>query len=405
MVDAAGGLSALPRRPAAAAATPDTSPDIAVSRFSPAWLPAYADFLRKAPHGAAQEPVWLAAWHTHSSKDMIAAAATAKGKPVLMLALEVVRRGPFRVARFVGGSHANANFPAVDPAWATGAARRDVQALALAVRRARPDIDLVLFERMPAEHAGTANPLLAAGGAPSPNPALSLTLEADILRTLDRRGERRKAKKQRSKIRKFEAAGGFRRIEAQSDAEVERLLGAFFAFKESRFRQAGIADVFAEPSVRAAFLTLFRAALREPHRPFVLHGLEVGGALRAVTGSSRTPRRTTCEFGGISDDELGKQSPGEFLFYQNIEEACAAGQDAYDFGVGDEPYKRHWCDTETTHFDVELPLTLKGRALAGGLGLLRRATGTVKRNPVLWQAVKRLRRRAAGAEAAENAEP
>src|SRR5690606_39947618 len=46
---------------------------------------------------------------------------------------------------------------------------------------------------------------------------------------------KRKRKKHRSQMRKFEAAGGFRRIIAQTPEETRRLFDAFLEMKEKRF--------------------------------------------------------------------------------------------------------------------------------------------------------------------------
>ena len=127
----------------------------------------------------------------------------------------------------------------------------------------------------------------------------------------------------------------------------------------------------------------------------MLHGLEVGGKLRAVTGSSVCGNRLVCEFGAIVEDELAHASPGDFLFFENIREAADRGFALYDFSVGDEPYKRLWCDTEITQYDVLVPLTLKGRAFAGTLRAVTATKTVVKNNPALWSIVKRLRRGAA----------
>ncbi|TIT74233.1 MAG: GNAT family N-acetyltransferase, partial [Mesorhizobium sp.] len=86
--------------------------------------------------------------------------------------------------------------------------------------------------------------------------------------------------------------------------EVDRLLDAFLDMKEVRFRKMGIANVFGEPEVRAFFRTLFTEALAEGKPSFVLHGLEVAGKLRAVTGSSLSGKRLICEFGAIAEDDL-----------------------------------------------------------------------------------------------------
>ena len=148
--------------------------------------------------------------------------------------------------------------------------------------------------------------------------------------------------------------------------------------------------------VRAFFQALFSEALKADYPPFVLQGLEVAGKLRAVTGSSLCGKRLVCEFGSIAEDDLGYTSPGDFLFFENIKEASERGFDLYDFSVGDEPYKRLWCDLETQNFDVLLPLTLKGRALAMALHQKARAKAFIKNSPKIWKMTKTLRRKTAG---------
>ncbi|MBW8909229.1 MAG: GNAT family N-acetyltransferase, partial [Mesorhizobium sp.] len=176
--------------------------------------------------------------------------------------------------------------------------------------------------------------------------------------------------------------------------------GAFFEMKESRFAKMGIADVFSDSKVRAFFRALFADALAEERPSFLLHGLEVAGKLRAVTGSSRSGKRLICEFGAIAEDDLAFTSPGDFLFFDNIQEACELGFAVYDFSVGDEPYKRLWCDIEIQHFEVLAPLTLKGRALAAALRQGTRAKAFIKNNPTAWKLTKMLRRKTAGQAAA-----
>jgi CelD/BcsL family acetyltransferase involved in cellulose biosynthesis len=310
------------------------------------------------------------------------------------LALDVTSSGPFRVARFMGGRHANGNFAAADPYWAADDAA--IRSMLTAIARARPDIDLVALERLLPDLDGIANPLASLAHSPSPNLSLAVDLAGGFDALLSRTGGKRRRKKHRSQTRKFEAVGSHRRIEARTADEVNRLLDAFFEMKEFRFRKMGIANVFGEPEVRAFFRALFVEALFDDKPSFVLHGLEVAGKLRAVTGSSRSGKRLICEFGAISEDDLTHASPGDFLFFDNIEEACEKGFDVYDFSVGDEPYKRLWCDIETRHFEVLIPLTLKGRALALVLRQGARLKAIIKNSPTIWKLTKTLRRKTAG---------
>jgi CelD/BcsL family acetyltransferase involved in cellulose biosynthesis len=396
MVDAARSIGA--NRAAAASIQQTGAPSLSVSVASatPEVLERYAELCRTGVFAPAQSPEWVEAWTTKDETDHIVATVFSSGRPVFALALEIVRAGPVRIARFMGGSHANGNFAAADPSWLATAGEAQMKALTAEIGRARPDIDIVALERLLPSFEGLPNPLLALPHYPSPNLSLAVCLDGGFDALLDRASGKRKRKKHRSQTRKFEAAGGFRRIEATTAAEVARMLDAFFVMKEDRFRRAGIANVFGDAKVQAFFRALFTDALAANPPPFVLHGLEVDGKLRAVTGSSRSGRRLVCEFGAIAEDELAHASPGDFLFFDNIREACGQGFSVYDFSVGDEPYKRLWCDIETRHMDVVAPLTLKGRAFAVSMQLYARLKAFVKTSPLIWKLTKTLRKKAAG---------
>jgi CelD/BcsL family acetyltransferase involved in cellulose biosynthesis len=103
--------------------------------------------------------------------------------------------------------------------------------------------------------------------------------------------------------------------------------------------------------------------------------------------------RVVCEFGGIAEDDMTQFSPGEYLTFESIQAACNDGNVVYDYGVGDEHYKRHWCDEEIHHFDVVLPLTAKGRLYAGVRKPFTALKRRVKSSPAMARMVRRLRGR------------
>ncbi|WP_217570385.1 GNAT family N-acetyltransferase [Mesorhizobium sp. GbtcB19] len=369
-----------------------------------AGLADYAQFCASALHAPAQSASWVRNWADATGADIIVATLGCDGRPALSLALEVARRGPFKVARFTGGRHANGNFAAADSRSLPAIDGAAIRSIFKAIAKARPDIDLISLERLLPDLDGAANPLAALPSFPSPNLALAVDLDGGFDALLGRASGKRKRKKHRSQTRKFEAVGTFRRIEARTPEEVDRLLDAFLEMKQVRFAKMGIANVFGDAGVRAFFRALFTDALTEEKPSFLLHGLDVAGKLRAVTGSSRSGKRLICEFGAIAEDDLAFTSPGDFLFFDNIQEACELGFDVYDFSVGDEPYKRLWCDIETQHFEVLAPLTLKGRALATAMRQGARAKAFIKNNPRVWKLTKMLRRKAVGQTAPASAE-
>ncbi|MFD1982627.1 GNAT family N-acetyltransferase [Mesorhizobium newzealandense] len=377
-----------------------------ISVVSAEGLSAYADFCRSALFAPAQSAVWILNWAGQIQPNLVVATLNVEGRPVLALALEVTAQGPFRVARFMGGRHANGNFVAADPNWLAKADVAAIRSMLAAIAKARPDIDLVALERLLPDLDGVANPLALLDHFASPNLSLAVDLAGGFDALLSRASGKRKRKKHRSQMRKFDAVGSHSRIEARTADEVDRLLDAFFEMKELRFRKMGIANVFGDEQVRAFFRALFTDALAEDKPSFVLHGLEVAGKLRAITGSSRSGKSLICEFGAIAEDDLGHTSPGDFLFFDNIQEACETGIEVYDFSVGDEPYKRLWCDIETQQFEVLIPLTLKGRVLALTLRQGAGIKAFIKNSPTIWKLTKMLRRKAVGqaAPAAAGAE-
>jgi CelD/BcsL family acetyltransferase involved in cellulose biosynthesis len=201
-----------------------------------------------------------------------------------------------------------------------------------------------------------------------------------------------KQRRHNSQGRKLEAAGGYQLVSARTPEAVDTLLSAFFTMKAERFRRMGIRNVFAGREVQAFFRRLYREALDAPSPRFVLHGLEVGGELRAVTGCSVLGDRMTCDFSSISENGIASASPGDFLFFEDIKEACQNGLRVFDFSVGEQPYKRLWCDIETHQQDAFLPLSGKGRAMMLARRRLGAAKRALKKRPAVWAIVKRLQR-------------
>ena len=344
----------------------------------------------------AQHPDWVANWIAHSGTETIIAALHGEdGSTIFSLPLELCAFGAVKAARYLSGPHANGNFPALS-AEAPAPDRSALELLIEQIATDRPDIDILVLERQAKKAGGVDNPLLQLPHAQSPNPALSVTLAGGFDAVLERSSGKRKRKKHRSQMRKFDAAGGWQRVRAETGDQARKMLDAFFAMKSERFRKLGIHNTFGDDGVKRFFHNLFGEAAQKTDPVFVLNGLEVGGTLRAITGSSLCAGRYVCEFSAFADDELAVAAPGDFLFYENIREACDNGAEIYDFSVGDEGYKRQWCDRVEWQFDCFIPLNAKGRLAAMAYRSSAEAKRIVKSNDTLWKAAKSIRRKIAG---------
>lgn len=350
------------------------------------------------------DPDWLRAWARHVNPAIIILAARAEGEPVAAVALELTDHGGVCVARYPGGRHANANFPAL----ARSLSEAESAAFCASVKaaaRAR-GIQLLALERQQEILCGMANPLLACASSPSPNIALSVDISGGFEALLERHSGKRKRKRFRSSQRKFEAAGSFAVLDPVPATESAPTLDAYFAMKAQQFKKRGLADAFGNAGEQAFFKELMGSSNASRRHHFYCSALTAGGKIRAVMGSSVHRGVQSVHFMAYGDDELAQASPGDFLNHALIERACASGHAVYDLGVGDEAYKRAWCDTETWQRDTIIGISPRGSLLALQWNGVAAAKRRIKNSPALWSMVKSLRQRMAGkpAEAANASE-
>jgi CelD/BcsL family acetyltransferase involved in cellulose biosynthesis len=119
---------------------------------------------------------------------------------------------------------------------------------------------------------------------------------------------------------------------------------------------------------------------------------ENDGRIVAVAGLSRKADHVICQFGSIDEGLAGDASPGELLFYRMIERLSGEDVRLFDFGVGDQPYKRSWCTIETPLRDIVLPVTFAGRLAGLRHHLVVRAKRAIKANRAVYARIQRTRR-------------
>lgn len=342
--------------------------------------------------GRAQTSEWVRCWREHVNQDCVFVGASIEDRPFFLLPLEIVRMKYATIARFPGGSHANSNFPLLAEAMADFLTPQLMQAVVQSLHEIRPDIDLLALGRQLDRIDKNPNPLLHLDRITNPNPVLSTTLPGDFTSYLARFNKKRKLKKHRQQERRFEKAGDFRIRFASNTHDVDALLDYFFEIKAKRLKQAGIRDVFSDDKIRRFLKALAELSIISGKELLRIKALEVDGVPRAIIGVSIWMDTKTSEFGGISDDRLTAMSPGEYLYFQDLEESCTRGIATYSFGIGDETYKRRWCDTETALFDTYYGLNFKGKILASAMRMRIHTESALKKRTGLWKLVQRARR-------------
>ncbi len=366
---------------------------------APIWLELERSAALASPY---QRYTWASSWQetvgrAEGATPYIVVGRDHAGRAAFLWPLCRVRLGPLAVARFLGGKHSNANFPLWRPEIATTVTAAGLNAIVADIARRDPSVDMLVLLNQPKSWSLVANPLALLPHDESPSKICHGSLRADFEALYRDRVGSGTRRKMRQKERALARHGAIRYWRVRSKEEALRVLDAFFAQKAERMRQLGIANVFAEPGVRA----FIEAAATRPdpntsEPPIELYAASVGDQIAATFAGVVSDRRFCGMFNSMIMNELANESPGELLLANVVRMACERGLTAFDLGIGEAGYKRAFCNEIDTLFDTVVPLSVRGKLAAplwrGQLGLKRR----IKHSPYARQTVETLRRHLLG---------
>lgn len=338
---------------------------------------------------------WCLAWTEAHESALTIVQGIAGGRVVLILPLEIVQENGIRIARFPGDRFNNINTGLFDDGLAapnTEDLRNFASALRIALRN---QADLIVLDNIPLMWRDRQHPLSGLATIENQNHSFQLPLFANFEATIAQLSAKSRRKKFRSSTRKLEAIGGYEHVIATEQSEKHALLDLFFHQKGARLAMFGLPDVFSAPVIRDFFHRLLDVPVDGFDTPLALHAIRLRGEheghICAIAGLSRKGDHVICQFGSIDESICPEASPGELLFWLMIELSCREGASIFDFGVGDQPYKRNWCTQETVQHDILLPLTWKGTFMRPLRVVVTRAKAMIKRNPHLYAIVQRWR--------------
>lgn len=358
--------------------------------------PVWRALERDTRHSGYQLFDWQERFHHHlggGDVACLAVLADGAGRPLALLPLAISSRRGLGVARFIGGKHVNFAMglwrPAFAGAMTAGAMRR---ALGDIAAQAPARIDLFRFANQPEAWAGMANPFRLLPYQPSPSFGYHLALATDGDAVLERVVSGDSRRKLRKKEKKLAERGVVAFETASTRDAIERFADTFLSFKAARFRELGIANVFAEPGMRDFIVETACRSLGQAEPALELCALTVGGDPVALFGGTIAQGRYSGMFNAMAAGAVTRESPGELLLHHLIRHCCSRGLQVFDLGAGEAQYKSNLCDGTDPLFDQFIAVTLRGRAAAAAFGGLAQAKRRIKQSELLWPLVVKLRR-------------
>ena len=370
----------------------EAAPTLVVHRTLAAAEP---DWRRLEAEGAVSTPyqrfAWIVGWQAaaEAREELVIVVSRLGERPVALLPLVLSRQFGARWARIPGSEIGNADWMVLAPDAAGLFIPAQLRQMLLAASDAVGGIDIVGFFNLPPSWQGFTNPLLGFAHAPGPNRLHLGQLNAGG--SFDRLDDKRRANARRRKRKLAETAGEVVLRTAASVAEVDRFHAAFLAQREARFRQMGIANVFAEPRFQRFFRAEAIAGLGEKRPALLIQALCAGERIVATAVGAISGRHYSQYINATSGDEdIVKFRLIGMLMAEVFADAAERGCTTIDMGLGDFDYKADFTVGETV-YDAVVPLSLRGRVLGGLLLAARRLKRAVKQHDRLWTLARRLR--------------
>ncbi|MBV8850037.1 MAG: GNAT family N-acetyltransferase [Methylobacteriaceae bacterium] len=326
---------------------------------------------------------------------MISVARDTAGRPVALLPLGLARRGPFRVALFLGDRQSNFNLPLMRPGVQFDRAACEAL-LRETARKAPQRLDLFLLLNQPFAWGGAANPFASLSRRESPSFGYATTLARegeDAASTKTSKNTRRRLRKKEQRLATF---GQIAYERAATPERAGAILEAFLRQKKSRFSRAGLDPEFARPQMRAFLDRAATRGLMDGRAAFELHALCVGERIVATYGAIRHGSSLHAMFNSFDQEpDIARCSPGDLLLHRMLENARSQGVTSFDLGIGEARYKASVCEETVPLFDCIIPMTPLGYAAGLLAGLRLSAKRRIKRSPRVWGLIQKSRALAA----------
>ena len=342
---------------------------------------------------------WLSAWQRHvgartGAGPCIVVARDSNGAPLFILPLAVCTSGFARELIWLGSDLCDYNAPI----FAKDAAERlrgaDFAAIYKKIIRLlqsepRGRHDLVRLDKMPPIVGGGPNPMLSLPTTLNPSGSYVTPLLGSWDEFYKAKRSSSTRRRDRSKRNHLAEAGEVRFVTAQDSAAAIDTFAVLVEQKSKTFARHGIANLFARPG----YLDFYRDLAADPAtRDFVhISQLKVGDQIVAANLGLVFGRRYYHVLASYADGPLSHWGPGaahlnDLLAYA-IERKC----EAFDFTIGDERYKRDWCDDVQPLYDHVAVASWRGALVAGPRLAKHRVKRTIKQTPALWAIVVKVR--------------
>ena len=355
----------------------------------------WRDFEQTADCTPFQTFDWLSIWQRHIgtvSGVTPAVVIGRRGADIQFILPLAVQAGTLaRRLTFLGQDLCDYNAPLLAPDFAAHAGRENFARLwanICGLLQATPALchDIVVLTKMPAKIGAQDNPLLGLDVRLNPSGAYETALGTNWEQFYTGKRSSATRRRDRTKLKKLGDLGAVKFVDPDAQGEIDATLGVLIAQKTKSFARMGVPNMFTRPGHMDFYRAL--AATRSLAH---LSRLDVGATWAAVNLGLTFRDCYYHVLASYDDGEVSRFGPGAAHLRELLRYATERGMKRFDFTIGDESYKRDWCETEQQLFDYSAAATLRGWPSFALAASWRHVKRTIKQTAPLWNAVVKVR--------------
>lgn len=347
---------------------------------------AWSEFQKNGTLYVFQTREWLENWFHHVGRRRAVQPCLVSvlddDTPVAFFPFQIRAAGAVRVLSWLGdemidygapilGTGTTVDFPEV---WA-------------GVVRQLPAVDLIQLAKIPGTVGSQDNPMCRLKCRRYHSSAHFVELDGDWEGFYRRHAGAKTRSTDRRKHRRLADMGtlAVKVTDGGDESVFAGISGQMIGQKIERYREMRAPNIMESEGVRE----LFSHPTAELRRSGMLHvsALEVGGNAVTTHWGMKHGDRFYYYMPSYADGPWMRYSPGRLLLFELFKWSFENGVKVFDFTIGDESYKKDWCDREVQLFHYIEARTGKGRVAAS----LRVTAATLLANPLVLAVARKIR--------------
>jgi CelD/BcsL family acetyltransferase involved in cellulose biosynthesis len=356
-------------------------------------------FERQADGTVFQSFDWLACWQRHigerdGATPAIVVGRDATGAIQFILPLAVQAGRLTRELTWLGSDLCDYNAPLLAPGFGARIDRSGFLSLWRVISerlQSNPclQFDLVRLTKMPDKVGTQNNPMLYLAVAANPSGAYLTHLAGDWDTFYAAKRSSSTRRRDRTKRKRLSEIGEVILVNPEGKSDILRTLDTLMMQKARSFARMGVGDMFARPG----YAEFYRALATDPATRHFVHvsSLNVGATAAAINLGLTWHGCYYHLLASYDDGEVSRFGPGAAHLHDLMRWAIEHGLSVFDFTIGDEPYKRDWCDTEVRLYDFIAGATRRGALVAAVMVAAARLKRWIKQTPIVWALFSKVR--------------